>query len=215
MNLDSSYANILLSSRSNEFSKEHLLRALGQAVYRQTDLQFIKRVVEAGCPVESPRGRSECSPLRKAVSGDNAIAARYLIEKGANVDRLNTYGATYLLHAVFHGSVQVLSVLLEKAADYRMTDTSGFSILHCAACPKETNVNVLRLLRDTGLVGLNIHAKDKYGHTAIEILHFRKNASEEYRQAFYELLRSIKAPEPPSFGPYPASEQIPGAWPED
>lgn len=210
-----SSGSILLSRGIGTFSSKDLFCALREAAYRQTDLSFIKQMIEAGCPLESPDGESDFTPLTYAAAGDNANAAMYLIEQGANVDLRDHCGGSPIMHAVTHGSVRVLRVLLEHGADYRMTNDQGYSLIHLVAGNQRPNVDVVEILREAGLEGIDIHAKDQKGGTAIEILRARPDVSERFRKAFYELLRSIKPPDPPVFGPYLESEQVPGAWPGD
>jgi len=81
---------------------------------RSGDLSKVKELVEKDTQLVKARNANQSTPLHVAVDADNEPIARYLIEKGAELNAVNRYNWTPLLYAK---GKETVNLLIEKGAD--------------------------------------------------------------------------------------------------
>ena len=84
-------------------------------------------LLEAGADINA------ADALSRAVREGKEEAVRWLIEKGAEVDRVDRFGATPLHRAAKGGNLRVAELLLRAEADLEGRDRQGLTPLHVAA----------------------------------------------------------------------------------
>jgi hypothetical protein len=88
------------------------------------------------------------TPLFVACGKGDVDAARRLLDKGAEVDRANKYGATPLFVACQNGHVDAARLLLDNGADVHKASLKNRTPLHAASY--EGHIDVVRLLLANG-----------------------------------------------------------------
>lgn len=76
--------------------------------------------------------------------------ARWLIDKGANVNTPDAYGQTPLMGSVIHGDIRLIKLLLQKGADINPISRNGrtaFSIANSKGDPA-----LVKLLQEAGAI---------------------------------------------------------------
>ena len=107
-------------------------------------LDVVKALVTAGAHVDSLDCCSE-TPLLKSIklSPEGTRVTRFLIKRGADVDRKGGNSLTALMHASMLKSkiaLQLISLLLDAGANLDVTDSRGYTALHIAATEGNTEV---------------------------------------------------------------------------
>lgn len=96
-------------------------------------LTEMKKLVEQGADINYKirKGRHNYlrTPLHEACRGRRFVAAKYLIENGADVDAKDGQGFTPLILATRHGSLVIVKLLVENGADVRLSDRKFRSAL--------------------------------------------------------------------------------------
>jgi len=104
------------------------------------------------------------TPLHFAVLGGNLDTARFLLEKGVDVDALDPDGRSTLRIAIRHGTKEMVELLLASGAKIDEPDPSlGRTELHMAAASGQLDVAKLLLER-----GAARDVKDSLGKTPFE-----------------------------------------------
>ncbi len=99
------------------------------------DLAALRRMLEAGTPVDGRDGRQRTA-LLAATQANRIDAARLLIERGANVNvnHVNRLGWTALLEAIILGDggaahTEIVRLLVAGGADVNLADAQGVTPL--------------------------------------------------------------------------------------
>jgi len=100
--------------------------------------------------------------LVEAADLDDLVAARRLVEAGADVKAANRYGVTALSLACRNGNAEMIRLLLEAGADVKAALPGGETPLMIAA--RTGRVECVKLLADAGA---EIDARDRRGQTAL------------------------------------------------
>jgi ankyrin repeat protein len=101
------------------------------------------------------------TPLLHAVYTCQNELARFLIEKGADVNEKNQEGETPLLIAAHFDNTPLVRYLLSKGADAQVTLKDGTTALHRAWRPEVAEMLLAK--------GVKINARDRQGNTALRI----------------------------------------------
>lgn len=102
------------------------------------NLEMVKLLVENGCPLEDVNKKDKMTALHFAASGKQVEIAKFLIEKGANVNAKDRYGNGPLFRA---GNCEEIGVLLMKnGADPDMENNSGI-------CPRKNAIPAYDFIR--------------------------------------------------------------------
>ncbi|KAL4635128.1 ankyrin repeat and SAM domain-containing protein 6 [Arapaima gigas] len=88
------------------------------------------------------------TPLQFAAAGGHEKLVRFLLRKGASVDRRNHYGWSALMQAARFGHVNVAHILLENGAEINAKNRMGASVLTVAA--RGGHLNMVKLLMESG-----------------------------------------------------------------
>lgn len=102
--------------------------------------------------------RESCTPINVACDSGNIEMARFLIEKGADVNTKNDAGMTPLMG---NNNPDFVRLLIEKGADVNVKDVSGLTPLHMAQ-----NSGIAGFLIASGA---DVNARDEVGSTPLHI----------------------------------------------
>lgn len=93
-------------------------------------------------------------------------STQLLLSHGANVNAKDFMGRTAIMHAAFHGSLEMMELLVEAGGDIHATDNDGYTVLTVVL--RSNHLGALRLLLDRGVC---VNSFDHMGfvplHTAI------------------------------------------------
>lgn len=129
------------------------------SVHWASPIPFLQLLLNHGADVNARS--SYGTQLMGRTREDDVETVRWLLEKGAAVDRRNSlHGQTALFEAGRSGSVDMVELLLVHGANYSIIDDKGNTILH-AAC-KEGKVHLVRRFLD---LGIPIDATNFWGDT--------------------------------------------------
>ncbi|CAN0032480.1 unnamed protein product, partial [Ectocarpus sp. 8 AP-2014] len=90
-------------------------------------------------------------------------SAQLLLSHGADVDAKDLMGRTAMMHAGFHGSFEMMELLVEAGGDIHATDKDGDTVLELVIRSK--HLGALRLLLDRGV------CVDSFDHMGFIPLH--------------------------------------------
>ncbi|MHC4660905.1 MAG: ankyrin repeat domain-containing protein [Planctomycetota bacterium] len=93
----------------------------------------VRLLVARGADVNIKDDRGSRTPLIYAIEAKNPEIARFLIEKGANVNPDRDGGAPPLLIAIKTRQIHLAELLIDKGADVTAGDAAGFRPLHNSA----------------------------------------------------------------------------------
>lgn len=92
----------------------------------------VKSLLDLDATIVSTRIHSWETPLYVAVERDKLGIVKLLLEKGANVDEINSPGGTALQAAISRGHKDIVALLLEKGADVNKQSESYGTALQAA-----------------------------------------------------------------------------------
>ena len=125
------------------------------AAYALSDDESVKATVPVRITTEDSQ-----TPLYAACQEGHVDAARRLLDKGAEVDQADKYGATPLFVACQEGHVDAAGLLLDNGADVHKASNKNRTPLHAASY--EGHIDVARLLLAHGA---DADVKDEDGDT--------------------------------------------------
>ncbi|KAK5117539.1 hypothetical protein LTR62_004961 [Meristemomyces frigidus] len=111
-------------------------------------LAAVQYLHSRGAKINPGVNESSSSPLHEAVKADDLAIARFLLERGADVDSANAYNTTPLMYAVKYSSPATVSLLLDFRPDLSRRSFFGGSAIHWAVWPNRPTV--LDLLLQAG-----------------------------------------------------------------
>jgi len=131
------------------------------AATSQGDLDTVKRHLAAGTDIDAAFVApgvvaSGATPLHMAVLSDQRVVARFLIEKGANINvpAKDEYGGTPLHWAAVLGRVEIARQLIDAGANVNAIDKNGYTPLDATTLEQfsksKTRLAVAELLRAKG-----------------------------------------------------------------
>ena len=138
-------------------------------IARKGTLEQIKKVVTENPKAINLINKDGFSPLILACYRGNNEVARFLIDKGCNINQKSSMG-TPLMAAVVKGNVEMINILLDKKADINGTDENGVTALIYAV--QFANKEAVKILVQNNADKLKI---DKQGKTAFEYAVFSGN----------------------------------------
>lgn len=101
------------------------------------DLSRLKLLLEHGCDIDAfcdDPGWRKKTPLSSAVDGNEPLAVRFLLQRGANPNLQDGDGDRFPLHwtAAFGDHHECAQILLQAGADVNVRDASGLTPLEFA-----------------------------------------------------------------------------------
>jgi len=117
---------------------------------------------------QSSGGRTFVKDGKRVAAGDEHVAiARFLLDKGAEVDAVSEHGATPLIGAAVSGNVDMVSLLLDRGANVNANGGyDGTTALHQAAARDDLAVAELLIER-----GADVNAPNARGETPLRYAH--------------------------------------------
>lgn len=132
------------------------------------DIDALKHYIETEkVNVNSILQSSRETPLFKCIQGGHLTAAKYLIQKGANVNAVDKYGYNALLWALDTDkpNLELIKYLIEKGVDINVRDRKGYAPVHWAAA--NDKLEILQYLVDKGAdYELNVNSGETPLHWA-------------------------------------------------
>jgi hypothetical protein len=99
------------------------------------------KVNDAGCS-----SRNCFAPMIHAGWGGHPEAIQFLIDRGADVNKSNSFGMTALMFAAYSGNDEAIELLLRRGADVNVSDENGNTALSYAK-QKRHRTTIALLLR--------------------------------------------------------------------
>lgn len=125
----------MAESKTPKALNKQLLKAVSK-----NELDEVQRLIESGADIESQAGffYLRQTPLGIASFNGNLDVVKYLLDKGANVNVLDSARATPLYNAVrYSKSVDIVRLLMQRGADPNIEDREGYSALMYARKKKK------------------------------------------------------------------------------
>lgn len=135
----------------------HLQKASLNKSAAKGDMEEVKEYLKSGSNINEP-DKSGRTPLMNAINYKKIEIAKYLIEKGANVNIKDAYGYVALIIAVDLGyaGYDIIEPLLDHGANIESRDSSGWTpLMHTVS--SYGGLNTVRLLIKRGA---NLDAKE-------------------------------------------------------
>ena len=130
-------------------------------------LEVAKLLIENGANVNTS-DRWMWTPLHHAAHGSHSALVAHLLASGANPHAQSPLGLTACHLAASRGDTETVKLLIDHNFDLKLTTRDKRTVLHSAAEAAEPGyLEVIRLLFTSGCSAL---AKDKYGHTALDLV---------------------------------------------
>ena len=112
------------------------------------DLKTVKTILELDPSMLNAKNQNGYTALHWACMRAHWDTAKYLIEKGADLNVVGGDGGTQINWAVHHDNVEIIKLLVENGAKLNIQNKWGMSELHTAIW--RGNINVVRFLLDQG-----------------------------------------------------------------
>lgn len=134
--------------------------------------------------------------LKSAMKSGGLEATRFLLDRGAGLDEVDSHGYTPLLRACSFGYAEIVELLLARGADPTVVTPAGRTTLMLASAwperPGSDHVATIRLLLKDGRVPVN--ATDYQHQTALRLACY-KERSERVRVLVVEGLADHTIPD--------------------
>ncbi len=138
-------------------------------IARKGTLEQMKEMVKKNPKAVNSINKDGFSPLTLACYRENNEVAKFLIDKGSNINQKSSMG-TPLMAAVVKGNREMVTILLNNKADINETDENGVTALIYAV--QFRNIEAVKALLQNKADKTKI---DKQGKTAFEYAVFSGN----------------------------------------
>jgi ankyrin repeat protein len=161
--------------------KSGLESAIGYAA-RHQNTELVKLLLSKGV-------KPDAASAFSAIGNNNMVVLKLLLNAGIKPHYTIHNKTVYLLaHAVNHGNLEIIKMLLENGSDINTTGELGESMLHIAA--RAGHVSVINFFLEKGL---DIHSKDNNGngllhYVALNDFSRRRTVSIEQKKQIIQLL---------------------------
>ena len=180
---DSACLNILLDNgASANVTNKWDQSPLNIAAFFQDDSSFISPLLDHGADINEKDGRSSTA-LSCATFSNNINTARYLISRGADINRQDT---NVLNESIEKNSYECVSLMLDSGADLSIADRYGETALHVIA--RRADLQTLRIFQGADLEDMDPDARTEAGWTARDLFAQRVDVSADVDQAFQHLM---------------------------
>jgi len=138
-----------------------------------------RALIESIYPEIIKKCTRKSTPLHEAVLNKHIDVAKFLLDKGAEIDARDEDGETALGVAADDGNVRIARLLVSRGANINVKNSCGDTPLTEAS--EEGNLDVVKLLISSGA---NINSLDEHGYTPLH------RAAEKGRKEIVEFLVS-------------------------
>ncbi|KAJ3052767.1 hypothetical protein HK097_005693 [Rhizophlyctis rosea] len=163
---DDSFATRTVGRGASNVQEDALARVQDLDLFQAAQRGILERVtglIESGGASTADRDKENCTALHWAAINNHMAVARFLIDRGAEVDAFGgELMATPLHWAARSGHVQVVDYLRKKGSNPALKDNQGYNALHLAAHAGHTFMIVYLLA-----AGMDIDDGDLMGRTAL------------------------------------------------
>ena len=128
------------------------------------DLERVTVLVEQGIDKNRVGGPFIETALCVAAKNNHFAVVQYLVEQGADVDKVDRNDNTPLILSSAYGHLDVVRYLLEQGADRDKDNDSGRTPLHCAAMNRQLETAKLLMV-----YGADLNARDTFGQLPIDL----------------------------------------------
>ncbi|XP_065826122.1 transient receptor potential cation channel subfamily A member 1-like isoform X2 [Oscarella lobularis] len=143
----------VFNTDSRAESPFHLACAQGSVPMIETILNHCKECIRSLLDAKDPTGQTA---LHKAAIFNHVVVAKFLINKGANINATDDFGRTPLLLSAQAGSKDAMQYLLSQGADTDRRDTNNRNFLHLAIMRENDPVAEFILTRPEFSVPLSL-----------------------------------------------------------
>jgi ankyrin repeat protein len=179
---------LLLSGADVHASSHRGDTPLHYAARHKDDVESVKVLLRAGARVDC-RNSLGNTPFAGAAIMNSFAVGRYLLKCGADRHTTNKYGDTPLRETIHHNCHGFLQMLLEDDTNFEDVNKHGSSLLHAVAL--EGDLKTLQILSKASLGALDIQRTNNRGETAVDICLKRIGVTEEFRNAFLQLVETL------------------------
>lgn len=127
------------------------------------NLQAVQLVLQYEPDVNLKFSEKQWTALHCAISAENYDIFKLLLEKGANCNERNTWGATPFHRVLRNNNMQVVQLFMNHGADIKVTDIHGRTALHYAAL----NINNIDVIQFVLEQGFDIECSDHHGYSPL------------------------------------------------
>lgn len=170
-------------------------------------IQLSEAFIQAGADVNATESNGQ-TPIMKTAHTGYAEVAELLLNRGADPAVCDKLGENILSRAVQGRRHSLISLLLRERQDHTQNMHEYGTFMHLAAQCADTQS--LRLLARGSLKRRDVNVKNKAGLSPVQVALQRKYVDVEWRDAFFDFLRSIDKDQP-----YVASSQTASGNPQD
>lgn len=156
------FYRLLQYAVNHNLDNNHFILLLMKAIeYNYNDI--VRKILEAKESFVHSKITFQQTLLMFAIDSSNDEIAKYLIDKGVDVNAIDENEETSLFKAVSKNNFNIAQLLIEKGADVNYSDSQGNTALNIAAWNNEM-AEILKLLLDKGA---NIESRDEIGRTSL------------------------------------------------
>lgn len=127
-------------------------------------VEILELLISRGADINAPTDSAGWNPLMAAITCNRPDLARFLILKGARIDRVPSGSPLFLNEAVERKMDEVARLLIAKGAPVNQRDGDGKAPLHYAA--DTGNQRIARLLISKGA---DLNVTDKFSRTPLHL----------------------------------------------
>ena len=89
------------------------------------DVSLVERLLQEGVPVDCAVDEVDYTALSPAAQFNRTDVIRLLLQKGADVNKRDHYGDTFVHYAAITNSTEVIALLIEHGASINITNNEG------------------------------------------------------------------------------------------
>lgn len=150
------------------------------------DIEIVRMLVEAGAEIQAVDNTGRTALF----SARSSIIAQLLIDYGMDIEAQDYLGWTPLVAAIFAGSLQGVTALLDVGANANATHDRGYTVFMSAVSSSERSPEIIKAILEAGA---NPQAVSDLGwnafHAAIDVNGADANTEESIRTTFELLVK--------------------------